>query len=253
MKRDEVAAIQVRALTHWLRWLGAASPGAFVVEQEGVTASVVPALPERSIANGVAFASAADLEHAYDEVAAAYESAGVAAWTVWTPEFDDQTAELLSKHGHELDGTPTAMVADLDTFEPPDLGDLVWDHEITPAELGELNDRAYKIEGENGIAAAFGPPPEGFEVHWYRALVDGEAACGLTFADAGDDTGVYFVATPPEFQGRGLSTRLMAVAMAEARARGQTTSSLQASAMGEPIYAKLGYRPYFSLRMYERR
>ena len=45
----------------------------------------------------------------------------------------------------------------------------------------------------------------------------------------------------------------MAAMLAEARERGLATSSLQASAMGEPVYAAMGYEPCFRLRLYERR
>ena len=42
-------------------------------------------------------------------------------------------------------------------------------------------------------------------------------------------------------------------AMVEARERGMRTSSLQASAMGSPIYERLGYEPYFRFHLLERR
>ena len=81
LERGEAHRIQVRAMRDWLRWLGAASPGARVLEAEGVTASVVPKVPTRSIVNGVVYGTAPELEAALPELANSYEEAGVAAWT----------------------------------------------------------------------------------------------------------------------------------------------------------------------------
>jgi GNAT superfamily N-acetyltransferase len=69
----------------------------------------------------------------------------------------------------------------------------------------------------------------------------------------GPDCGIYFVATRERFRRRGLATRLMRAALAEARERGCATSSLQASGMGEPVYAAMGYEHCFRFHLYERR
>ena len=74
-----------------------------------------------------------------------------------------------------------------------------------------------------------------------------------TFDHDGDDLGFYFVATDPDRRGRGLASRLMSIAMTEARERGLRTTSLQSSAMGRPVYERLGFGADFEMRMYEHR
>ena len=49
-------------------------------------------------------------------------------------------------------------------------------------------------------------------------------------------------ATLPEARGRGLATALMRQALLDAGERGCVTTSLQATAMGRPVYARMGYR-----------
>jgi len=64
---------------------------------------------------------------------------------------------------------------------------------------------------------------------------------------------VTFVATLPEARGRGLAARLLTHALHDARERGCTTTSLQATKMGQPLYERLGYRNLGPLHMWERR
>jgi hypothetical protein len=45
----------------------------------------------------------------------------------------------------------------------------------------------------------------------------------------------------------------MRTALREARERGCTTTCLEATARGEPVYARLGYRPLGRLGMWELR
>ena len=93
----------------------------------------------------------------------------------------------------------------------------------------------------------------GDAAHLYVARVDGEVVATTGVYDHDGDAGVYWVATAPEARGRGLATALMAQAMSDAHDRGCVTSSLQATALGAPIYARLGYRDLGALQMWERR
>jgi predicted GNAT family acetyltransferase len=251
--RDKQArAIQFRGLADWLRWLGAASEGASVWEAPGVVAAVVPACPDRSIANSVAYADEDALAESYDRLRDLYASAGIEAWTVWTPEHDAGAIELLSDRGHKFDGKPTAMDLDLNAFDAV-AGDLDYDADASFDELGRLNDAAYGYAAETGYARAMRGAPEGVPIRVYRARSGGETASVMATIDHGGDLGVYFVATPEQHHGKGLATRLLTAALLEARERGMRTSSLQSSAKGEGVYARLGYERRFRLHLYERR
>jgi len=83
--------------------LAKVSPGGSVVELPGVTACLVPALGERSVFNSVIYEDAGQLEAGLDEIAAAYDSAGVTALTVWSHESDVRVGEVLKRAGHTLD------------------------------------------------------------------------------------------------------------------------------------------------------
>ena len=258
--RDTVHAIQLRAFQDFFQAMARSTPDARVVELDGVSALTVPAVPRRSVANSVAYRDPAALAAALDALAASYEQAGVEAWTVWVPEFDREAIALLEGAGHAFDGSPAAMVLDLAELPERDVGDLDWELGDSMPLLGELNDRAYGHSGADGYAPAFSELPSDLPLRLYLARVDGEPASALATIDhqpvdgaAGPDCGIYWVATPEEFRGRGLSTRLLYAALGEARDRGCATSSLQASGMGEPIYAKLGYQAPYRYALYERR
>lgn len=250
--RDAALEIQRTALAEWIGALAESSPGSMRFERDGITACALPVCPERSIANSVTYADPAALLGRLDDLATFYDDAGIEAWTVWVPEVEPGTAAALERAGHAFDGQPMAMTLELADWQPPDVGDLDWDSDASPADLGRLNDLAYGLSEEEGLARALVDTPERWHLH--QARIDGEVACVLgTIEHRGSDLGIYFVATAPEFRRRGLCSRLMGVVLDQGRQRGLATSSLQASPMGEPIYSRLGYRPAFRLAMYERR
>lgn len=231
-------------------WLPQGSPGARVVERDGVMAAVVPVVPDRSVFNSVMYDDPAALEDALPEVAGAYDEAGVRAWTVWVPERDAAARALLERSGHVLDADPAAMVLELDQFERPDIGDLDWSSGDV-ATLADLNDRSYRFS-ERPFAKAFESFPDD-AMHTYLASFGGAPASCLGIQDHNGDSVVEFVATIPDARGRGLAGRLLAQALVDARERGCTTSTLQATKQGEPVYARLGYRTIGRLEMWERR
>ena len=61
------------------------------------------------------------------------------------------------------------------------------------------------------------------------------------------------MATLPANRGERLASRVLAHALHEAEERGQITTSLQASKLGQSIYARLGYRPLGEIHLYETR
>jgi GNAT superfamily N-acetyltransferase len=219
------------------------------LQLDGVSAAVVPACPDRSVVNCVTYSDANLLAGSLDELAAEYERAGVHAWTVWVPEHDTRAASLLERAGHVLDARPAAMVRDLRDFElaPPLELELA---EPDMAEAARLNDEAYGFAGD--FERAFHElPPE--PAHLYLALSDGVPACTVLTYENGGECGIYLVATLPEARGRGLATAVMIHALLRARGRGCTTSSLQATQRGRPVYQRLGYRDIGAVHMWERR
>ncbi len=252
MDRSTAIELQRRSLAAFVRMLALGSQHAVLFERDGVLGSIVSACPDRSVINSVTYRDAGALEAALDELAAAHEQAGVRAWTVWVPEDERDAAALLEAAGHKLDATPMAMTLQLAGLPDPETEGLDWDAGATPADLGRLNDLAYGYEVPTFGAVIAELPPE-LPLRLYQARADGEPASVLGTLDDGDDCGVYFVATLKKHRGRGLARRLLHVALAEARDRGLRTSTLQATKLGYPVYARLGYDAICTLQMWERR
>jgi GNAT superfamily N-acetyltransferase len=226
------------------------SPEGLVVERDGLVAAVTPTVPERSVFNGVVYSDPEALRESLEELADIYERAGVRAWTVWVPEEDDATTELLETAGHHLDAEPRAMGRELDDIPAPGIDQIDWTAEGDIATMGLINDRAYGYE-DGTFEAGMSDPERA--LHIYIARLDGELASTVVTFDVDDDTSVWCVATMPEARGKGLSTALMCQALHDARDRGRKTTTLQATKAGAPIYERLGYRDFGALQMWERR
>jgi GNAT superfamily N-acetyltransferase len=250
--RSRGIELQRRSLAAFVRLLGAGSKGAALFERDGVLGSIVPRCPDRSVVNSVTYEDPASLRAALPELAAAHDLAGVRAWTVWVPEDDRETAAMLEGSGHRLDSTPAAMTLELEHLVGPEPGDLDWDANAGPGDVGRVNDRAYGLP-EPTFGDALADLPREPPLRLYQARVDGQPASVLGTLDNGDDCGIYFVATLQEHRGRRLAGRLLHVALAEARERGLRTSSLQSTKLGYPVYERLGYEALFTIQMWERR
>ena len=239
------------SMFHWYRLVGGASDGARALERDGVLAAVVPAAPERAVVNAVVYRSAGGLEAAYDEVASAYDEIG-AKWTVWVSPGDDAAAALLESHGHELDARPWAMARPLDGVERPRaeaLGD--WTAEGSLSDVSEINDRSYTF-GTDSFSRALKRLPDG-AAHVY-VVSDGGAPVGcLLVLDHEGNSEIQVVAVVPEARGRGITTKLLGHALADAAERGNETSTLIATPLGYPVYERAGFEPLERVSMWERR
>jgi hypothetical protein len=169
-------------------------------------------------------------------------------YTVYAWPGDDDLADAALAAGfQEFGGSPEMVCrARLDDADPPPGVEL---REVTDVDAVE----DFLVVG-TGAFATLGMPPHAMveamdrperllAPHWRTvlAVVDGEpAAAALTLLSHGI-AGVYWVSTLPSHRGRGLGelvTRWVTNAAFDLGARAQT---LQASAMGEPIYARMGY------------
>jgi GNAT superfamily N-acetyltransferase len=236
--RDEVEAF------------GSAAPDSRLIRSEGLLAAVAPASPQRSLFNSVFYDDAAAPAREYEALAAAYDEAGVHAWTVWVPDEDRETARLLAGRGHRMDAAPRAMAMELGALagEPPAPAG-VEPGSIAPPVAAELNDRAYGY-GEDGFRAGLSGETA---IRWHGAYVDGEPVCCVGTIEVGDDCCVTGVATPPEHRGRGVAGWLMRRALAAAQDRGALTASLQATKAGASIYERLGFADFGFIEMWELR
>ena len=250
MDRERALALQRQGIEAWIPVTARIARGE-LIQRDGVVAAIVPSAPRRSLLNGGIHRGADSLERALPELAAAYDRAGVAA-TMWTIEPDPDADALLEAAGYALDGEPAAMAAELDAMPAPDLGDLDWDAEATPEELGRVNDRAYGYPPGEGVSPGIGVPPPELHPRSYRARASGELASVLQTVDIEGDCLVTWVATLPEHRGTGLASRLLQAALADAREHGLETTSLQASMLGRAVYERIGYELVASLRLHER-
>lgn len=231
------------------RTMAETAPEASWFDEDGVGAATFPHIPHRSVMNSVIYEAGSDVASKREQLDSAYVAAGVKAWTVWVPEGDSQTANALERAGHVLDGNPAAMVLDLNSFEqPPEPECDDWGR-ATTAEMGEVNDVAYSFNDGSFERAAEAMDPDSF--HLYAARDDGRPLCVLGVLDCDGDAGIFFVGTAPDARGRGLAGALLGQALAEARGRGNDISTLQATKMGGPVYARLGYRHIGRWQMWE--
>jgi GNAT superfamily N-acetyltransferase len=206
----------------------------------GIWASRTPSLPDRSLFNAVVYDDPEAVVEARDDLAALYREAGVRAWTVWVSPGDAQLAAALEAAGHQLDGSPESMGAELAAMElgGPELGEPgTWEDAIA------LNEAAYEMAA--GSMAA--PPVDGARL----LAVPGRAVVAVVELDG--DVWFGLVATHPSARGQGLCSGLMRQALRGAQERGCTTTTLEATAKGRPVYERLGYRPFGAVQMWEHR
>ncbi len=91
---------------------------------------------------------------------------------------------------------------------------------------------------------------EGAAATYYLARLNGEpvACSGLTLG--GGVAGVFCVATIPSARRRGIGAAVTLAPLLDARARGYAVGVIQASEMGYPVYAKMGFTEQFRYRVY---
>lgn len=82
-------------------------------------------------------------------------------------------------------------------------------------------------------------------LHFVVGYAAGEAVCGAEFRlGPGTLAGIYGLVTPAARRRRGFATHLLWSALRDLREAGFTHATLQASAMGQNLYRRMGFQPY---------
>ncbi len=227
------------------------SAGSVLRPADGVIATVVPSVPNRSLPNSVLYADAGALtDEVLDELGAAYRRGGrpgmdcVGASRGRCRDIAAGRARPPARRRADADGGRAGG-------DGPDAARAAGMGAATELGVaGRLNDRAYGMPGD--FERLGGAMTDEQTVAWV-ARVDGEpAGCAGIHVHEGDAE-VWMVAVVPEARGRGLSAEILRHALSAAARAGATTTSLEASAMGEATYRRLGYRSLGRLGMWEKR
>jgi GNAT superfamily N-acetyltransferase len=91
---------------------------------------------------------------------------------------------------------------------------------------------------------------DGFEV--YLGRVEGRDVTTAVSYAVDADVGIFNVATPPEYRGRGYGAAITGHAPREGYAAGADLAYLQSSAIGESVYRRLGFREVVSYELLTR-
>jgi GNAT superfamily N-acetyltransferase len=228
------------------RVIGTHAPGARLREAEQYVASAVPELPSSLINSAVPIDGAALAPH-LDEIEDFYAESP--KWGAWLDPAAANDADELQTRGLVLDSTPVLMAAALDDIAG--LSDAPAAESVEPRGVGAVNDLAYGSPQPVFARVVSTLPPDAVHTHGVR--LGHEVAAVLLIADVGSDAFVTLVATLPQHRGNHLASNLLSAALTEARQRGQTTTSLQASKAGQGVYARLGYRSLGEVHLYEKR
>jgi ribosomal protein S18 acetylase RimI-like enzyme len=199
-------------------WRGLAVPwpSAAVIEGAGFVAA---RFPDPVFNNAVVLraAAVAPAEAVY---------AGTDRYALWCRADDPATAEALAGRGYRLSEVTVPMRCVLADVGADDGPAVLADAD--PERIAHLNGvPAHLLRGVPGL----------------RAYATADHRSGLVWQPVGSDVYVSFVATHPAARGRGLATAVTRAALLDARRRGASTASLQATPMAVRLYTRLGFRP----------
>lgn len=76
-------------------------------------------------------------------------------------------------------------------------------------------------------------------------------ACGCLYFDSNNNAGLHLIGTVPEARQKGIGRRVTEHLIAETQKANKKFCVLNASAMGEPIYRKLGFQVYGEIETYK--
>jgi GNAT superfamily N-acetyltransferase len=220
-----------------------------VLKREGLVASIVPNAPDSPTLNAAVAIDADDAAAHLDELNRRYSEAKVRRWGVWIDARASLVARALTEAGMVVTTASPGMGASIEDVARRDDDEAATDADLET--VGRVNDLAYgNYDGR--LERTLKPLPNGI-LHGYKVEHDGGPAAVALALHHEQDCGISFVATIPKARRKGLASRVMRQALNEARHRGCTTTTLQATDVGERLYRNLGYRHLCVMQLWELR
>jgi GNAT superfamily N-acetyltransferase len=227
--------------------LGGRAGQGHTLERPGVVASIVPNAPDSPTLNAAVALDPDEAPEHLTELAARYRQANVRRWGFWLDGHAVLAAQAFKQAGMVVTNASPGMGANLDDVDTADADPQTADL----ATVGRVNDIAYgNFDGR--LERTLTPLPNGV-LHGYQATLNGSPAAVALALHHDDDVGISFVATVPKARRKGLATNVMRQALTQAKQQGCTTTTLQATDVGERLYTNLGYRHLTLMQLWERR
>jgi GNAT superfamily N-acetyltransferase len=228
--------------------LGGEGVGGVIVEEHGVVASFVPGAPDSPTLNAaIVVADEVDLE-LLDTMRTRWEQLGVRRWGVWTDGAKHRVTDTLRTARMRVTTSSPGMAAEIEHLPlngraPASATDL--------ATVGHINDLAYG-NPDARLERTLAPLPPG-RLRAYVAELHGRPASVALALHHEQDCGISFVATAPHARRQGLASDVMQRVAIDARDAGMTSTTLQATNLGEKLYYALGYRKVSDMQLWEMR
>lgn len=169
------------------------------------------------------------------------------------PGFEDGYVSLLEERGYEqIEAETVMLLSDLPERGGGKTG-LVVKRVVTPDELTHFQETAAKGfslpegAGPFAITAQIRDLPD---VDLFIGYTDGRPASTSMLIKTGPVAGIYWVATREKYRGRGFGEAITLHAVLAGREQGCAFASLQATAMGRPVYQKIGFINPYDYRVY---
>ena len=227
-----------------------------IAHEEPDVAWAMPGVPSdmRGVVVWAAF-EPATVEQRLDQLIAAFDARGTSVIWWYVPDHrPEDLRDRLERRSFRLRDDTAGMAMDLadlpNAVPAPDGVDIVEvddpeaiaryvdviirsmaiDHPTLPANAAVVRaDHIRSRLGEDSLSRRF------------VALLDGEPVATSRLSMAGGVAGLYTMVTLPHAQRRGIGASMAHRAMAAGRDAGMRLGALQATAMGYPIYKKLGF------------
>jgi|GEM_PF-2104665 len=92
---------------------------------------------------------------------------------------------------------------------------------------------------------------ENLNFHYYLGLFNDKPVSSSVLFKGDRAAGIFYIGTIPKARGKGLAKTMVYYILNKARNEGYDISILQASEMGYPLYKKVGFKEYYTTKIYK--